>query len=275
MPTREEKTAAFRTLHESGCFTMPNVWDAGGAHLLAGLGFKALATTSSGLAYTTGRQDGAGQISLNEALSHASAIASATSLPVSADLENGYADNPEHVAATIRRAAETGLAGASIEDTRPSAATPVYPFDQAVTRVKAAAQTARESDIVFTARADGLITGAYDLAEAIRRLQAFEKAGAEVLYAPGLKNIDEIKAVAAALNRPLNHVIGIGASGLNRDDLAAAGVRRISVGGSLARGALGALLETGAAMASGDFDRVEAGPSWNDILKTMKAGRPS
>ena len=275
MPTREEKTAAFRALHDSGCFIMPNVWDTGGAHLFAGLGFEALATTSSGLAYTTGRRDGAGQISVNEALSHASAIASATSLPVSADLENGYGDDPEQIAATIRRAAETGLAGASIEDTRPSMAMPVYPFEHAVARIRAAAQTAKEANIVLTARADGLITSAYDIEEAIRRLKAFAAVGAEVLYAPNLRTLDEIKAVAAAVNRPVNHVIGLGAAGLNRDTLAAAGVRRISLGGSLARNALGALMQTGADIASGNFGRVESGPGWNDILTTMKAGRPS
>ena len=274
MPARDQKTAAFRALHASGCFVMPNVWDSGSAHLFAGLGFPALATTSSGFAYTTGRRDGVGEISRDDALAHAAAIAAATDLPVSADLEDGYADSPEGVAETIRLAAKAGLAGVSIEDARPTGDPACYSFESAAARIAAAVSAAQDANIVLTARADGLMTGAYDLQEAIRRLQAFEAAGAEVLYSPGLADLNQIKTVASAVNRPLNHVIGLGAAGATLEELAAAGARRISLGGSLARVALGAALEAGAAMNRGDFSRAEAGPAWRDILTTMKPGRP-
>ncbi len=277
MRSRLEKTAAFRALHASGCFVMPNVWDAGGARLFAGLGFEALATTSFGLAATTGRRDGAGAVGLDEALDHAAMIVASVDRPVSADLENGYADAPEDVAATVKRAADAGLAGLSIEDARPDPAAPIYPFDAAVARIDAAAKAARDVDIVLTARADGVMAGAYDLDEAIRRLQAFEAAGAEVLYAPGLPDRAAIARVCAAVSAPVNHVIGLGAPGLSVADLAAVGVRRISLGGTLIRLAMVALLEAGQEIRGGRFERIEgaAEPGWPPINAAMKAGRPA
>ena len=272
--SRTEKTAAFRALHQSGCFVMPNVWDAGGAHLFAGLGFQALATTSAGYAFSTGRRDGAGAIGRDEALAHAAGIAAATHLPVSADLEHGYADTPEGVAETVRLAAEAGLAGVSIEDIRPDRSDPVYGFDAAVERIGAAVDEARARDIVLTARADGMLAQVYDFDAALRRLEAFAAAGADVVYAPGLPGLVKIKALCAALDCPVNHVIGLGAGGCSLADLAEAGVRRISLGGSLSRVAYAALLDAGQAMAKGDFSRAEAGAGWSDILGTMKTGRP-
>lgn len=271
---RGAKVAAFRALHAEGCFVMPNVWDGGGAQLFAGLGFPALATTSAGLAFTSGRRDGRGDVGLEEALAHGAAIAAATELPVSADLEDGYAAEPEGVAETVRRAAEAGLAGVSIEDVRPDRDAPIYPFDAAVARVAAAAEAAREADIVLTARADGMMHRLYGFDDAIARLQAFEAAGAEVLYAPGLPGLVKLKALCGAVSRPVNHVIGQGGAGATLEDLARAGVRRVSLGGSLARVALGALLEAGREMAEGRFARAEAEPSWPEILTAMKAGRP-
>lgn len=275
MRERLAKTAAFRALHKESCFVMPNVWDAGGAQLFAGLGFQALATTSAGLAFSTGRRDGAGAIGLDEALAHAAAIVEATGLPVSADLENGYADSPAGLVETVERAAAVGLAGLSIEDVRPDRGAPIYDFDAAVARIQAAAEAARAVDIVLTARADGLLSGAYDLDEAIRRLQAFSAVGAEVVYAPGLADIREIARLCREVDRPVNHVIGLGAPGQSLATLEEAGVRRISLGGSLARAALGALLEAGRAMQKGQFDLAEAGPGWGAILTTMKNGRPN
>lgn len=274
MTDRLAKTAAFRALHAEGCFIMPNVWDAGGAHLFAGLGFSALATTSAGFAFTTGRRDGAGAVDLDEALAHAAKIVDATDLPVSADLENGYADASAGLVETVERAAAAGLAGVSIEDVRPDRGAPIYAFDAAVARIEAAAGAARAADIVLTARADGLMSGAYDLDEAIRRLRAFAVVGAEVVYAPGLGDIEQIARVCREVERPVNHVIGLGAPGQSLATLETAGVRRISLGGSLARATLGALLEAGRAMQKGQFDLAESGPGWGSILTTMKNGRP-
>ncbi|MGF1503296.1 MAG: isocitrate lyase/phosphoenolpyruvate mutase family protein, partial [Paracoccaceae bacterium] len=272
--TRDRKVAAFRALHAGEMFVMPNVWDAGGAQLFAGLGFPALATTSAGYAIATGRRDGRGEVDRDDALAHAGALVRATDLPVTADLENGYGDAPEAVAETVIRAAEAGLAGISIEDVRPDRAAPVYDRDAAVARIEAAVGAAREVGIVLTARADGMLARAYAFDEAVTRLQAFEAVGAEVLYAPGVPGLVKLKALCAAVGRPVNHVIGLGAAGASRDELAAAGVARVSLGGSLARLAYGALFEAGRAMGEGRFDLAEAGAGWGEILAAMKAGRP-
>ncbi len=253
---------------------MPNVWEVGGARLFAGLGFGALGTTSAGFAVTTGRRDGRGEVDLDAALGHAAEIAGATDLPVSADLENGYADAPEAVAETVRRAAEAGLAGLSIEDVRPDRGAPVYPRALAIARIEAAVAAAREVDIVLTARADGMLARAYDVEEAVARLRAFEEVGAEVLYAPGVPGLVKLRAITQAVSRPVNHVIGLGAPGASLADLAAAGVRRVSLGGSLARRAFAVLLEAGREMAEGRFDQAEAGPPWAEILEAIRAGRP-
>lgn len=240
-PTREQQVARFRALHAGpGAFVMPNPWDAGSARLLAGLGFPALATTSAGLAFSLGRRDGAaGQ---EETLANARAIVAATALPVSADLENGFSHAPEDCARTLRLAAETGLAGGSIEDATGDPANPIYDFGQAVERVAAAAETARSLPFVLTARAENFLWGRPDLDDTIRRLRAFAAAGAEVLYAPGLREIGQIRALCAALApHPVNVVMGLVGKPFAVAELAEAGVRRISLGGSLARTALGAL----------------------------------
>lgn len=272
---RADKVAAFRALHAGDCFVMPNVWDRGGALMMAGLGFKALATTSSGYAHSTGRRDGMVDVDLDESLAYAADICGATDLPVSGDMENGFADSPEGVATCVRRSAEAGLAGLAIEDIVQDESRRAYEFGEAVARVEAAAEAAREVDIVLTARADGYLRNVYDLAEAVRRLQAFEEAGAEVLYIPGLKSLDEIRTVTGAVTAPVNHVTGLGAAGSSLADLAAAGVRRISTGGSLARAVMGAMLQAGLAMTEGSFAPIDESANWAEILKAMNAGRPA
>jgi 2-methylisocitrate lyase-like PEP mutase family enzyme len=244
MRTQAEKAAAFRALHERpGTFIIPNPWDAGSARLLAALGFEALATTSLGLANTLGRVDGAGVVSRREVLDNCGAIAGATDLPVNADLENCYAHEPKAAAEMIRLAAEAGVVGGSIEDATGDAARPIYDFGLAVERVHAAVEVARSlpSGFVLTARAENLLHGRNDLDDTIRRLQAFEKAGADVLYAPGLRDLATIRAVVAAVSRPVNVVSHFDPS-ITLADLAAAGAKRISVGGALSRLALAAFL---------------------------------
>lgn len=244
--TPGERGAAFRALHERGrLFVLPNPWDAGSARLLAMLGFEALATTSAGFAFSQGKADSDGAVTRDETLAHARVLVDATPLPVSADLENGFGDAPEACAETIRRAAGAGLAGGSIEDYTGRADRPIYPFDQAVERVAAAAEAARASPspFVLTARAENFLRGRPDLADTVRRLEAFAAAGAEVLYAPGLKTADEIAAIVRAVApRPVNAVMGLAGSPLSLAELAHLGVRRVSVGSALARAAYGAFL---------------------------------
>lgn len=235
----------FRALHDGlGAFVIPNPWDAGTARILEALGFEALATTSAGLAFSLGRRDGQGAVSRDEALANARLIVDATSLPVSADLENGYGDEPEAAAETIRLAAEVGLVGGSIEDATGDAARPIYDLDQATERIAAAVEAARSLPLPFTltARAENFLHGRPDLDDTIRRLQAFEAAGADVLYAPGLTDLDSIRTVCAAVSRPVNVVMGLAGRSFSVAELAAAGVRRISVGGALSRAALGAFI---------------------------------
>ncbi len=241
MKTQSQKAIAFRALHErAGAFIVPNPWDAGSARLLASLGFEALATTSLGLACTLGRPDGAAAVSRREVLDNCAAIASATELPVSADLENCYAREPRAAAQMIRLAAEAGVVGGSIEDASGDERKPVYDFELAVERVQAAVEMARALDFPFvlTARAENFFLGRRDLDDTIRRLQAFEKAGADVLYAPGLRDLETIRTVARAVTKPLNVVVGMLEPGISAADLAQAGVKRISVGGALCRLAL-------------------------------------
>ncbi len=243
--SQEDKALAFRALHERpGCFVIPNPWDAGTARLLTSLGFEALATTSAGLAIALGRRDGSAAVSREEALANARDIVAATPLPVSADLEGGYADDPEGVAETIRRAAETGLVGGSIEDARSTGGAPIYDFGLAVERVAAAVEAARALPFPFvlTARAENFLHGRPDLEDTLRRLQAFQEAGADVLYAPGLQSRAEIAAVVAALERPVNVVMGLKGATLTLQELAEIGVKRVSLGSSLSRAAIGAFL---------------------------------
>jgi 2-methylisocitrate lyase-like PEP mutase family enzyme len=246
MRTQAEKAAVFRALHERpGAFIIPNPWDAGTARLLASLGFEALATTSLGLANTLGRPDGTGAVSRAEVLENCRVIAAATDLPVNADLENGYADAPRAAAEMIRLAAEAGVVGGSIEDATGDPGRPIYDFNLAVERVQAAVETARALPVrfVLTARAENLLHGRLDLDDTIRRLQAFEKAGADVLYAPGVRDLATIRTVASSLGKPLNVVMSAADPALTAAQLAEAGVKRISVGGALSRLALAAFLK--------------------------------
>ena len=246
MPTQLEKATAFRALHtRPGAFIMPNPWDAGTAKLLASLGFEALATTSLGLANMLGRPDGAGTVSRDEVLENCRMIAGATDLPVSADLENGYADAPRDAAQMIALAAEAGVVGGSIEDATGNPSKPIYDFELAVERVHAAVEVARSLPMPFvlTARAENLLHGRLDLDDTIRRLQAFEKAGADVLYAPGLRDLATIRTVAQSVGKPINVVMSTGDPSLTLAQLAEAGVKRVSVGGALSRLALAAFLD--------------------------------
>ena len=239
--SQAEKAKRFQALHERpGAFVIPNPWDAGTARILAGLGFEALTTTSAGLAFALGRRDGDGSVTREDALANARAIVDATEVPVAADLENGYGHAPDAAAETIRLAAAVGLVGASIEDATGDHGNPIYDFEHSVERVAAAAEAARALPFpfMFVARAENFLHGRPDLDDTIRRLQAFEKAGADVLYAPGLTKAEEIRAVCAALRKPVNVVMGLKSGSLSVADLSALGVKRISVGSSLARAAL-------------------------------------
>lgn len=248
MVTQIEKAERFRALHErEGAFVIPNPWDVGSARLLAGLGFDALATTSAGFANSLGRLDG--QMTSDEVIEHCRSLSAATELPVSADLENCFADDPAEVGETILLGARAGLVGGSIEDYGGEPSKRIYDFGLAVERVHAAAEAARSLDFPFTltARAENLIRGKKDLDDTIRRLQAFEAAGADVLYAPGLTTLDEVRLVAGALTKPVN-VLAPMVRGATVAQMADAGARRISTGGALARAALTALLRAGTEM---------------------------
>jgi 2-methylisocitrate lyase-like PEP mutase family enzyme len=245
MTTQAQKAAAFRALHErDGAFIIPNPWDAGTARLLTALGFEALATTSLGLANTLGRVDGTAAVSRGEVLDNCAQIAAATHLPVSADLENCYAHEPRAAAELIRHAAAAGVVGGSIEDATGNAQEPIYGFEHAVERVHAAAEVARSLPFAFvlTARAENYLHGRRDLDDTIRRLQAFEKAGADVLYAPGLKDLATMRTVVSSVTKPVNVVMSAADPALSAAQLAQIGVKRISVGGSLSRLALASVL---------------------------------
>jgi 2-methylisocitrate lyase-like PEP mutase family enzyme len=247
MTSQTEKATQFSALHDGpGTFVIPNPWDAGSARILAALGFKALATTSAGFAFTLGRRDGEGLVTRDEMLAHCRTIVEAIDLPVSADLENCFGDEPDTVAETIRMAAATGLAGGSVEDATGDPSRPIYDFAHAVERVAAAVEAARSLPFPFTlvARAENFLHGRPDLDDTLRRLQAFAAAGADVLYAPCLPSLDAIRTVCAAVSpRPVNALAARKGDGLTVENLAAAGVRRISVGSALSRAALGAFLK--------------------------------
>jgi len=240
--SQAEKARRFRELHEGPrAFVIPNPWDAGSARILAGLGFQALATSSGACAGTLGRRDG--RVSRDEALAHARAIVLATDLPVAADLEKGFGDAPSVAAQTIRLAAEIGLVGGSIEDASGDKEKPLFDFNHAVERVAAAAEAARGQPFMLTARTENFLRGNPDLDDTIRRLQAFEKAGADVLFAPGLPDLAAVRAVCAALTKPVNFMAGIKGRSFPVAELEAAGVRRISLATSLYRAAMTGLIE--------------------------------
>lgn len=243
---QKQKAERFRQLHrEPGCFVIPNPWDAGSAHLLQVLGFEALATTSAGLAFSLARPDGENAVSRDEVMRNARQIVGATSLPVSADLEGGFGPAPEDCAETIQLAADAGLVGGSIEDATGDALQPIYDIEPAVERVRAAAEAAHNLPFPFTltARAENYLHGRPDLADTIDRLQRFQEAGADVLFAPGLKTADDIRSVVTSVDRPVNVIMGLQGVTLSVEELEALGVKRISLGSSLARAALRAFLD--------------------------------
>ncbi len=259
----DDRARRFVELHREGCFVIPNPWDRGSAQLLAGLGFPALASSSAGQAFAQGLPDGG--LGRDRTLAHLRDLVGATTLPLSADLENGFGDAPEHCADTLRAVAALGVVGGSIEDATGRADDPIYPFDIAVARVRAAVAAVRALPFPFTltARAENLLWGRPDLDDTVRRLQAFAEAGADVLYAPGLKTADEVRRVVQAVApRPVNVLMGLAGSTLDRGQLAALGVRRISVGSSLARAAYGEMVRAATVIRDeGTFEYGRRAPS--------------
>jgi 2-methylisocitrate lyase-like PEP mutase family enzyme len=265
------RSECFRALHQGpGAFIIPNPWDAGSARILAALGFRALATSSGACAGTLGRRDG--QVTRDEALAHARAIVEATDLPVSADLEKCFGDAPQAAAETIRLAAAIGLAGGSIEDATGSKDKPLYDFSFAVERVTAAAEAAKKADFVLTARTENFLRGNPDLDDTIRRLQAFEKAGADVLFAPGLPDLAAVRTVCASLSKPVNFMAGIRGKSFSVAELEAAGVRRISLATSLYRAAMTGLVDAAREVKdNGSFGYLERALATPDLNRFMES----
>lgn len=274
MNVQDERVEAFRRLHSSGCFVMPNPWDAGSARALEQLGFKALATTSAGLAWTLGRGDN--QVKLEPVLEHLRMIAGAVAIPVGADFEGGFATDPERVAANVKLAAATGIAGLSIEDSTGDAENPLHEFDLAVDRIRAARQAIDESGtgILLTGRSEGFVAGRPDIEETTRRLRAYAQAGADCLYAPRIEREDHIAAVIeAASPKPVNLLIN--APFTTVEKAAALGIRRISVGGTLARAAWGGFLDAAAEIArAGTFSSFERLPDVDALLQQRRFVNP-
>lgn len=273
MSQQADKVRHFRALHERDeAFIIPNPWDRGSARLLADAGFEALATTSAGFAFGRGLAEGFGQVHREMVLDHCREIVEATPLPVNADLEGGFDDAPDYVAETIRLAANTGLAGGSIEDATGDTGKPIYDFGFAVERIQAAAEAARsvKDGFVLTARAENYLHGCPDLADTIARLQAFQEAGADVLYAPGLTSLADIETVVKSIDRPFNALPNPKIDGVTHAALSAIGVKRISVGSLLARTAYGAMLAaTGEMQTSGKFDLAMNSIPFNSLNKVF------
>ena len=271
-PSQEEKAERFRALHQGPrAFVIPNPWDGASARILAGLGYQALATSSGACAGTFGRRDG--RVTRDEALAHARLICEATDLPVSADLEKGFGDAPADAAETIRRAGEVGLVGGSIEDATGRKEDPLYPMARAVERVAAAVQAARAPPFRFTltARTENFLRGNPDLDDTIKRLQAFEKAGADVLFAPGLPDLAAVKTVCAALKKPFNFMVGIKGKSFSVAELEAAGVRRISLATSLYRMAMTGLVDAAREVKEkGSFGYLERSLASPDLAAYLK-----
>jgi 2-methylisocitrate lyase-like PEP mutase family enzyme len=271
--TQAEKGERFVALHDAcEAFVIPNPWDAGTARILTSLGFKALTTTSAGLAFALGRRDGEGAITRDETLANAKAIAAATELPVAADLENGFGDAPEAVAKTIGLAGEAGLVGGSIEDATGDPHRPIYDFQHAVERIAAAAEVTRRLTFPFVlvARAENFLHGNPDLDDTIRRLQAFAAAGADALYAPGLTKAEEIRTLCASVNKPVNVVMGLRSGALSVAELAALGVRRISLGSTLVRAALGGFIRAAREIAErGTFNFAQDAIPYSEVNDFM------
>ena len=275
MKTQTEKGIVFRALHQrDGAFIIPNPWDVGTARLLARLGFEALATTSGGYAFSIGQRDNT--VGRDKVMAHVRDIVAATGLPVSADLENGFGDDPETVAETIRLGAAAGLVGGSIEDSTTRRDDPIYELEHAAERVRAAAELAHSLPFPFalTARAENYLLGRRDLNDTIRRLQAYQEAGADVLYAPGLASKEDIAAVVTSLDRPVNVLMGLPGVRLSLAELSEIGVRRISVGSVLSRVALSAFVRAAEEMRDhGTFSFGDDILSFRDISAMMKDGR--
>jgi 2-methylisocitrate lyase-like PEP mutase family enzyme len=270
MPTLAEKRAAFRRLHESGCFVLPNPWDVGSALHLQQLGFQALATTSAGFAWSQGLADNA--VPVDRVLQHIREVAAAVEVPLNADFEGGFAREPDGVAANVERCVAAGVAGLSIEDSTGDRNDPLYPIDFAVARIHAAraAIDGAGADVVLTGRAECFIAGRPDLDDAIRRLTAYADAGADCLYAPGIRTREQIAAVVSAVApKPVNVLMGA-PSEFTVADLAALGVRRISVGGSLARAAWGGFMRAAAKLAEGSFDGFADAASGGEINAMLR-----
>jgi 2-methylisocitrate lyase-like PEP mutase family enzyme len=273
MQTQARKADAFRALHaREGAFIIPNPWDAGTARILERLGFEALATTSAGFAFSSGVADN--QVGRNRMLVHVAELCAATALPVSADLENGFGDEPETVAETIRRAAAAGVVGGSIEDSVNRPGETVYELAQAVDRIRAAAEAARSLAFPFTltARCENFLLGIADLKDTIRRLQAYQEAGADVLYAPCITTREEITAVVQAVDRPVNFLMGTQSQRFSLAELAGMGVRRVSVGSALATSALGAFLRGAREMKDqGSFNYAKDSAGFGEVTELLKA----
>ncbi|MDB5377663.1 MAG: 2-Methylisocitrate lyase, mutase family [Rubritepida sp.] len=259
----------FRDLHTKGCFVMPNPWDGGSAVLLAREGFPALASTSLGIAFAMGVPDGRAALSREVSIDNAATIFRLTGLPVNGDLEDGFGPSPEDCVATVEASIAAGLAGLGIEDTTANPADPIHGFDAAVARIKAAAKAAR-GKIVLTGRTDNFLNGRPDLDDTIRRLQAFAEVGADVLYAPGLPDMAAIEAVVKAVSpKPVNVVFGPRSGPVPLAVLAAAGVRRVSLGGSLYRQAMGAMVGAARRLKAGDFDIMGGAPTSAEVTKLL------
>lgn len=265
--TQTEKGRAFRALHgRDRAFIIPNPWDVGSARLLAIAGFEALATTSAGYAYSLGKTDN--HVGRDEMLAHVASVASATNLPVNADLENGYGDAPEQAAETIRLAAQAGACGGSIEDATGNVDHPIYDFAHAADRIRAAAETVRALPFTFTltARAENYLHGRPDLKDTIKRLKAYQEAGANVLYAPGLTSKEDIAAVVASVDRPINVLAALPTAPISLDELSALGVKRVSIGSALSRAAYGAAIRAAREMRErGTFTFADQAISFHDL----------
>jgi 2-methylisocitrate lyase-like PEP mutase family enzyme len=274
MTSLAERHQKFHALHQKGCFVIPNPWDMGSARMMAAAGAVALATSSAAYAFTLGRPD-MGRVTREEALGHAEDMVRATSLPVSGDFENGFADAPDEVAETIRLAAEVGLSGCSIEDTQMVEGNPAYAFDLAVERIRAAVEAARSlgRPFILCARADGVMNGVYDLAEGIRRIQAYEKAGADLLYIPVPPGAEELKRVVASVGKPVNALAAGPLIQLSVPEFAAIGLRRISLGSMIARVTHAAIAEQmSAIMNDGSFRKLEVAASGSKINRMLSEG---
>jgi 2-methylisocitrate lyase-like PEP mutase family enzyme len=272
-----DKGEIFRELHQRpGAFIIPNPWDAGTARVLTGMGFKALATTSVGMAFSFGVADG--HVGRDDVLRHCRTIVAATPLPVSADLEKGFGDSPQSAAETIRAAAETGLAGCSIEDHTKRRDEPIFDFSLAVERVAAAAEARRQlpHDFVLTARCENFLWGRPDLDDTIKRLRAFETAGADVLFAPGLRDLGMIKTLCQAVTKPVNVVMSFPNTRFGLRELSEAGVKRVSVGGALTRAALGAFMKAGREMMErGTFGFIDDAISFAEVERFLVPPPPT